>query len=96
MSKDVKVNFNKSYFDQIMKKSGVAGLTKKVADSGANTARASAPVNTGQYRDGIAVERHDSKYRAVYRIEGHDRKTLLVEMMTGNLARALRRTKGAR
>ena len=95
MSKDVKVNFNKSYFDQIMKQSGVAVLTKKVADSVANTARVSAPVDTGRYRDGIAVERHDSKYRAVYRVEGHDRKTLLVEMKTGNLARALRSTKGA-
>ena len=93
MSKDVKVNFNKSYFDQIMKQSGVAVLTKKVADSVANTARVSAPVDTGRYRDGIAVERHDSKYRAVYRVEGHDRKTLLVEMKRGVLARALKAVK---
>lgn len=84
------VNFNPRYFDTILKSSGVRSLTKATADAVLARARSAAPVNTGAYREGLRVELRESRYRNVYRVVGTDRKTLLIEARTGNLARALK------
>lgn len=85
------VFFNDRFFDEIMRSAAVVGLCEAKAQRVLAAAKASAPVDSGAYRAGLAVERHDSAHRAVVRVVGSDAKTLLVESKTGNLARALRR-----
>ena len=87
------VDFNPAFFDQIMKSAGVTRLTKAAAERTAQVAKSTAPVDTGAYRDGIEVERYDSRYRVAFRVVGTDWKTLLVESKLGVLARALKAVK---
>lgn len=84
------VTFNDSYFDEVLNSAGVQRLCRSKAEQALAIARASAPVDTGAYRGGLAVEAKRSAHRTVYRVVGHDRKTLLVEAKTGNLVRALK------
>lgn len=84
------VTFNDSYFDEVLNSAGVQRLCRSKAEQALAIARASAPVDTGAYRDALAVEVKRSAHRTVYRVVGHDRKTLLVEAKTGNLVRALK------
>ena len=55
--------------------------------------RATAPVDTGAYRDGFRIEVHKSAHRNSYRVVGHDWKTILLESKGGYLARALKAVK---
>lgn len=87
------VTFNTVYFDNIMKSAGVEEITVQSATRAMNTAKATAPVDTGSYRDQIHLERRESRYRKVVRVVGSDPKTMLIEAQTGNLARALKATK---
>lgn len=54
----------------------------------ASTARGTAPVDTGDYRDSIEVVQ-DTTDRVVVRVVGRAPHSHLVESRTGNLARAL-------
>lgn len=85
------VKFNQKYFDRIGKSSGVERLTEAAAKNVLRTARASAPVDSGDYKRGLHIEKKDARYRSVYLVVGDDRKTLLVEAWTGNLARAIKK-----
>jgi hypothetical protein len=94
MSKgQTEVNFNESFFAQIMKSAGVEAMTKAKAEEALKIAQSTAPVDTGAYRDGLGVKKVSHKYRDTYMVEGTDAKTLLVEAKTGNLARALKAVK---
>lgn len=62
-------------------------LTQK-AEAVADTARASAPVASGAYRDSIRVEQ-DTTDRAAVRVIADVPHALIVEANTGTLARAL-------
>ena len=84
------VEFNEAFFEQILRSAQVENLCMAKAQQAASIARASAPVDTGAYRDGITVETRDSSHRKSFRVVGHDPKTLLIESRTGNLARALK------
>lgn len=84
------VTFNTQYFDEIMRTAEVDNLSKQAAEQGASIARHTAPVETGDYKGGIAVESRESRYRRVWMVVGRDPKTLLIEAKTGNLARALK------
>lgn len=86
----VEVTFNQRFFDEIMRSAGVQSLQKQVADRVLARAKATAPYNTGDYRDGLRIRKAERRYRTAYLVEGTDRKTLLVEAKTGNLARALK------
>lgn len=88
------VEFNGAFFDRIMKSAAVENITKKKADEALAIAQRAAPVDSGDYKRGLAVVRHDSRYRFSWRVIGRDAKTLLVEARTGNLARALKAVKG--
>ena len=55
--------------------------------------RATAPVDTGAYRDGFRIEVHKSAHRNSYRVVGHDWKTILLESKGGYLVRALKAVK---
>lgn len=83
------VQFNNGYFDQLSRSPGVVKITVDAARRIAATARATAPANTGDYRNGIRV-RLKYQRRAVALVEGTDKKTMIIESKTGNLARALR------
>lgn len=87
------VEFNQTYFDQIMRTAGVERLTDAAAERALSIAKSTAPVDTGDYRDGLHIEHRESRYRRVTRVVGDDAKTLLIESKTGNLARALKQAK---
>lgn len=83
------VKFNNRYFDDLSRSPGVTQLVKDAAEKIAATARATAPVDTGEYRAGITV-RVKQQRRSVALVVSTDPKTMIIESKTGNLARALR------
>jgi len=90
VAKKVTVSFNQRYFDDVMRSAGVEALCRARAEDALAIAQSTAPVDTGDYRGGLAIEKVPHRYRDTYEVVGHDRKTLLVESRTGNLARALK------
>jgi len=83
------VKFNDAFFDELSRSPGVRGLVVEAAEMIAATARSTAPVDTGDYRDGIKVTTKNQK-RIVALVVGTDPATMIIESQTGNLARALR------
>lgn len=67
---------------------GVGADLERRAGRVAATARATAPVDTGAYRDSIGVET-DVTDRVVARVVARDPKSHIIEARTGNLSRAL-------
>lgn len=86
------MQFNESFFQQLSTSSGVKRLVLEEAEKVAAIARDTAPVDSGDYKRGIEVQMKEQK-RAVALVVGTDRKTMLIESKTGNLARALQRWK---
>jgi hypothetical protein len=95
VAKKVTVDFNQAYFDNILRSAGVEALCQGKAEDALAIARSTAPVDTGAYRDGLEIEKVPHKYRDTYEVVGHDKKTLIIESKTGNLARALKAVKKA-
>ena len=58
-----RVEFNQSYFDNFMRTGPVEALVEARADAVLATAKATAPVDTGAYRDSIAVHKRAGQYR---------------------------------
>lgn len=87
------VDFNNSFFDEMLNSAGVRALTRGAAEKALNIARANAPVDTGAYRDGLQVEAAQHAHRTTYRVVGTDAKTMLIESQTGNLVKALKKAK---
>jgi transcriptional/translational regulatory protein YebC/TACO1 len=87
------VHFNQKYFDQIMKTAAVDSMVKEKAEEALKIAKATAPVDTEDYKNGLKIEKAIHKYRDTYLGVGTDAKSLLVEAQTGNLARAIRAVK---
>jgi hypothetical protein len=86
------MKFNNAFFDELGRSAGVTDLVKSKAESIAARARSTAPVDSGEYREGIKVRMKQQK-RSVALVVGEDPKTLLIEAKTGNLVRALRAEK---
>lgn len=84
------MEFRDAFFAELGKSAGVTSIVKDTAAKVANTARSTALVDTGAYRDGIRQRIKSTRYRNIGIVEGVDSKTLLIESKTGNLARALR------
>lgn len=89
----ISVNFNQKFFDEILNSAEVKSLTTLAANRALAYARASAPVETGAYRDGLGIEEVKRAHRTTVMVVGHDPKTMLVEAKTGNLAKALRKVR---
>lgn len=87
------VDFNNSFFDEMLNSAGVRALTRGAAEKALNIARANAPVDTGAYRDGLQVEAVQHAHRTTYRVVGTDAKTMLIESQTGTLVKALKKAK---
>lgn len=92
-SGDPRVEFNPRFFESVLRQPKVEQLVDAAAERALAAAKANAPVDTGEYRDGLYIEHRDSRYRQVARVVGSDDKTLLIESKTGNLARALKAAK---
>lgn len=82
--------FNDKFFEEIGKSPEVTNLVRGVATDVARTARATAEVDTGAYRNNIEVQIKEARYRNVALVVGTDPKTLIIEAHTHNLLRALR------
>lgn len=87
------MEFNDKFFEGIGKSAGVTQMCRDVADKVNAAAKASAPVDEGDYRDGLHVEVKTVDKRNVALVVGSDPKTMLIESKTGNLARALNQVK---
>ena len=85
------MDFNDKFFIEMGHSAGVDRLLKQKAEAVAAEARASAPVDTGDYVDGIVVKKKRVKTRTVYLVKGTDWKTMIIESKTGNLVRAIRK-----
>ena len=90
---DTKIVFNQKYFDAILRESKVEAVVDAAAEKVLAAAKASAPVDTGDYRNSLHIEHHNAKYRRSARVVGDDDKTMLIEAKSGNLARAVKAAK---
>lgn len=84
------IDFNPAFFDEILRSAGVKALCKTKAAQALAIAQSTAPVDTGDYKRGLAIEEVQHAHRTTYQVVGHDPKTMLVESKTQNLARALK------
>lgn len=87
---DTYIEFDQKYFDEIMRSAGVKSLQLDVGREALGRAKATAPVKTGGYRDGLRLRWVPHRYRDTLILEGTDPRTLLVESQTGHLARTLK------
>ena len=92
-SGNTEVEFNPKFFETVLRGPKVEALVDAAAGQILATAKAAAPVDTGEYRDGLHIEHHDSRFRRTTRVVGSDDKTMLLESKTGNLARAVKAAK---
>ena len=90
---DTEVEFNDRFFETVLRQPKVERLTDEAAARALAKAKADAPVDSGDYRDGLRIEHHESRYRRTTRVVGTDSKTMLIESTTGNLARSLKGAK---
>lgn len=86
---DVRIDWDESFFQNLLKTPEVAGLCEQAAAAAAAAARATAPVKTGVYRDSIHVEQKQGKTRAWCKVVADDEKAGLIESKTGNMRRSL-------
>ena len=63
-SGQTKVDFDESFFDAIMHSAGVESLCRQKAEAVLQQAKATAPVDTGDYRDGIEIKVVHHAHRA--------------------------------
>lgn len=92
-SGDVGMTFNPRFFETVMRDPRVEKLVDAVGEQVLKTAKRDAPVDSGDYERGLRIEHRDAEHRRVTRVVGTDRKTLLIESKTGNLARSLKGAK---
>jgi hypothetical protein len=86
----VKIVLNSGDMGKLLKSEQMRPALRAIAEGWAARARATAPVDTGAYRDSIQVV-DDTTDRAVARVVAQDRKAPIVEYRTGNLKRAMGR-----
>ncbi|QZY52920.1 HK97 gp10 family phage protein [Leucobacter tenebrionis] len=81
---------DQAWFDQALRMPGVEALVDEVADEALAAAKASAPVDSADYKKSIRKRYRQARYRRVALVEATDPKSLLIEAKTGNLARSLK------
>lgn len=89
-----KVTLNHAGVRALLNDEGVRTELTRRAERVLAAAKASAPVESGEYRDNLHIEQATTD-RAVTRVVGDTRHSLVVEAHTGNLARALDAAGGA-
>lgn len=83
------MKFNNAFFDEILSSGPVEAEVMKATNRVAAIARSTAPVDSGDYKAGIAVTKKHQK-RVVGLVQATDTKSMIIEARTGNLARAVR------
>lgn len=83
-----RVTVNSKAIEALLKSSDVRAILRRRAEAVAARARADAPVESGRYRDSIDVEPATTD-RAVERVVARAPHSLIVNIKTGNLVRAL-------
>ena len=84
----VRIRLNRSEMGKFLKSDQVRPPLKAIAQEKSSVARASAPVDSGEYRESINVQ-SDTTDRAVERVVAHAPHAAVIESRTGNLKRAL-------
>lgn len=87
------VVLNDAFFEELGRSPGVTALCRAKAEEIAAAARATAPVDSGDYQRSIHVEVVSRGRRNAALVVADDPKTMLIESTTGNLVRALRQAK---
>lgn len=75
--------------------SGVVDECRKRAEAVLSAAQAAAPVDTGDYVDGLHIEEHRGSTRTTVRVVADDWKSFIIEAEHGVLAGALDAAGGA-
>ena len=88
--RDADIRFNQPVMDRILESPQVIEATRKIAEQGLAAIIASAPEDSGDYKQGFRLESRKSRYRTVWRIVGHDSKTLLLESQRRIVVRAMK------
>ncbi|MFW6598121.1 hypothetical protein ACQBAU_16310 [Propionibacteriaceae bacterium Y2011] len=83
-----------SYLHALAHSAEALGLCMDAAEGIAAIARATAPVDTGDYQRSISVEAATRSRRVAAEVVATDPATMIIEARTGNLARALRKYRG--
>ena len=83
-----RIKLNSREIEKFLKSDQVRPSLRDIAEGWASTARRTAPVDTGEYRDSIDVV-EDTTDRAVARVITRAPHGLIVESRTGNLKRAM-------
>jgi len=84
------MEFNNAFFEQLGRSPAVVAVCVAKAERVAAAARASAPVDSGDYKSRITVSVEPRRRRNAAVVTAADWKSLLIESKTGNLARALK------
>ncbi len=85
------MQFNDRYFDDLLTSAPVDRLVGQVADGVAADARATAPVDSGDYKTGIVRRKKRTKHRVVHLVVASDPKSLIIEARTGTSSARSRR-----
>ncbi|MGV8852832.1 MAG: HK97 gp10 family phage protein [Rhodoglobus sp.] len=84
------MRFNNNFIPTLANSPEVENLVRNKADEVATTARTTAPVETGDYRDSIRVTIEHTPFRVLAKVVAESKHSMLVESKHGTLARALR------
>lgn len=85
----VNIDWSRAGFNAIRNSPEMQGALLNIAEGIAAKARASAPVDTGEYRDSITADVQPGATRAHARVTASARHAMKLESETGNLKRAL-------
>lgn len=83
------MKWNNAEFQRLAHSAKVANACKVEAEKVAAAARSSAPRDMGDYANSIHVVIEDHPTRVTAQVVASDKKSLIIESRTGNLARAL-------
>ena len=84
------MKFNENAIPEIAKSATMKAAVVAAANEIAATVRATAPVDTGEYRSRVRVEVTESPYRPIAKVVVDVEHAMVVEAKHGTLARALR------
>ena len=81
--------FDPEFFDWLNRQPALEEATREAAEKVLAVAKSTAPVDTGEYKADLSVEKSDRKGRPVFRVGApFTDYTLAIEARTGHLARA--------
>lgn len=89
----IHIDFVEGFFDEVLNSPNVRAQVDLAANRMLAEARATAPVDSGRYRDSLHIEHVMHEHRQTALVVADSDNAMLVESQTGNLARARRKAK---